>query len=683
MQRRPSSKQQHPLDGGRSHWDPSTPLLDPTTASHHPPYHSVVVDVDKVRAPSGGSINACPAGGDERWTHSTNPLPTFTVEDAKSMEWDYAHVVVRSSSHSSMSGSCGGGGSEFEQLDVEDNEELGVLLDPFYDVTTGRLRRMFRHFAPHGEEKVSYDAFHKGLLALGISPPPDIPFDVFVQKIDFDHDGMVSLDEFIHVVQMIKQAHLFKPEHVAQEDKFPTSKNNMITTSFSSSSDFCFPLPPSSPVIVLPSPLSVPASPMILRVVDYSPTSIHTVAPVTKLQSFMFSSKPHWAKVRWVHVAGFKRVDDVNLRRLAIKYQLHPLALEDCLNHDDMVRCKYEHYEDHAFLCVPVIRPLDGLKKKDMETYINRHRYDLYAKDQGRAMLSRQLRNQSYWNTTVRRGSLGGFGDEHLAPQRPTKVVDKASKKRQLEETLDNLKLLMRKPQQLCIFIHKHGNVISVQEESDVDTVAGFQLWQSVFNNQMGKSYSKIRNHDAHFLVMSMLNAVADEMRPLVHVMEVQLTTLGKLLRVERTKFNPKRLTKTKKSLLAIDKIVKPLVDLVEGQLMDQDEFNKGEVRNYLRDVRDHLKQMAVSLKESLQTLAELVEEDKQIRAKHKDDVLYIMSICATLFLPGTFMTGLYGMNFDNMPELHTEYGYFVWWAVFLMIVTTLFTFLRFVKQWI
>ncbi|RHX98776.1 hypothetical protein DYB36_013205, partial [Aphanomyces astaci] len=70
-------------------------------------------------------------------------------------------------------------------------------------------------------------------------------------------------------------------------------------------------------------------------------------------------------------------------------------------------------------------------------------------------------------------------------------------------------------------------------------------------------------------------------------------------------------------------------------------------------------------------------------RAKHKDDVLYIMSICATLFLPGTFMTGLYGMNFDNMPELHTEYGYFVWWAVFLMIVTTLFTFLRFVKQWI
>ncbi|KAG9401604.1 hypothetical protein AC1031_009464 [Aphanomyces cochlioides] len=575
----------------------ATPLLDeksetqvqfpPSTSTPQPltTYHSIDVVVETI------------PNVDEKWTNTTNPMPTFTVADAQCMEWDYAHVRVEGKNRTE---------SDFNQVDFE---ELGVLLDPFYDVTTGRLKRMFRLFAPHGEEKVSYDAFHEGLSALGISPPPDISFEDFVHKIDGDHDGTIDLEEFIHVVQMIKQAHLFKHEHVAADSQ---------------------------------------TSDTILRVVDYSPTSIHTIAPVTKLQSFMFSSKPTWAKVRWVHLAGFRRSDDINLRRLAIKYQLHPLALEDCLNKDDIIRCKYEHYEDHTFLCLPVIRPVDKEKKLEIESLVDRHRYDLFAKD-------RSLRTPSRLT-------------------KPKRRVDHAEK-------LDKLRVLMRKPQQLCVFICRGETVLSIQEEADDNEATGFPLWQLVFKNQMAKSYSKIRNHESSFLVISILNAVVDEMMPLVSVFEVQLTMLGKVLRAEGIKFNSKRLARAKKNMIALEKIVRPLVDLVDGQLMD--EFDKGESRNYLRDIRDHLKQMATSLKESHRDLTMLVEEDKQIRMQHKDDVLYIMTVSATLFLPGTFLTGLYGMNFDNMPELHTQYGYFVWWIVFLTIISSLFTYLRVVKKWI
>ncbi len=167
-----------------------------------------------------------------------------------------------------------------------------------------------------GEGHVTHDQFHKGLMALGITcPEGDETFHDFVQKVDVNRDGKISLDEFIHVVQMIKMTHLFKPE---------ANMAVMEASGYTYNHNIC--------------------------VTDYSPTSIHIVSPVKNLMRFMFSDRPAWAKVRWVHVTGIQDPNDLNMRRLAIKYQLHPLALEDCLSGSNSIRCKYEHYEDHTFL---------------------------------------------------------------------------------------------------------------------------------------------------------------------------------------------------------------------------------------------------------------------------------------------------------------------------------------------
>ncbi|ETV94487.1 hypothetical protein H310_11806 [Aphanomyces invadans] len=563
---------------------------------------------------------------EEAWVPA-GALPRFTYQDAQHMEWDFSNLTkkdvqrpsramsARNESKNNVSHSIRMS-SEFG--DGETKEDLSVLLDPFYDVTTGRLRRLFQHFSPKGSETVTYDEFQHGLLALGISVPAGSSFRDFVRKVDTNGDGSISVGEFIHVVQMIKQAHLFKPEHAQAPDEH------------------------------------------VLRVVDYSPTNLHAVNPVTKLQSFMFSTKPQWAKVRWVHLAGFKRADDLNLRRLAIKYQLHPLALEDCLNQNDKIRCKFEHYDDHSFLVLPVLRPLHADKARHIQECIAEHRRDVFNKRQ--ALLKDD-------GTPTKQ-------------QSPTKDV--------LAAKLNELKVMMREPEQLCVFLTKDGNILSVQEEIDTPSSSAtdapssaFPLWDLVFDHNMAKSYSKLRSHDGNFLVVSLLNAVVEEMMPLVEVFEAKFDFQGQLLRVEGTKFDTKRFSRAKKQLIAIEKTVRPLLDLVQDQLLDQDEFNRGEVKNYLRDVKDHLKQMAAELREHQQTLAALVEEQKRISAKAQADVMYAMSVIAACFLPGTFMTGIYGMNFDNMPELHWEYGYVAWWVVLITIITGLLAFLKFVKGWI
>ncbi|KAF0696644.1 Aste57867_12625 [Aphanomyces stellatus] len=582
------------------------------------PTMAVTIDMEEgLHAPAMPTA----AAADETWDMAA-PLAKFTVDDATSMDWDYSNVSKEEAkpraSRKSLLASLRSGSEFGGDTEKETKEELGVLLDPYYDVTTGRLRRMFHHFSPHGKDTVSYDEFQKGLLALGISGPSNMSFHDFVRKVDTNNDKAISLDEFVHCVQMIKQAHLFKPEHLVKVDEH------------------------------------------VLRVVDYSPTAIHIVAPVTKLQRFMFSAKPTWASVRWVHLAGLSKQDDVNLRRLAIKYQLHPLAVEDCLNQNDKIRCKYEHYEDHSFLAIPVLRPLSHEKRDLIDACIDDHRRAMFAKKR----------------------SLALQGDK--ASTAPIVAGNRAAKIAALEAKLDGLNGMLSEPEQLCIFVTKgNDQVLSVQADSDAANVSAFALWDAIFDHNMAKSYSKLRNHGASFLVMSILNAVVDEMLPLVEVFDAKLKMLGKLLRLERTKFDTKRFARAKKQLIAIEKTVRPLLALVEDQLLDRDEFNKGEVKNYLRDVKDHVKEMVGDLKDHQHVLAALAEEDKQIRAQHQTDILYTVSVVAALFLPGTFMTGVYGMNFENIPELHTDYGYFVWWGVLGAIEILLLGYIKLYKKWI
>ncbi|OQR82005.1 CorA Metal Ion Transporter (MIT) Family [Thraustotheca clavata] len=443
---------------------------------------------------------------------------------------------------------------------------------------------------------VCYTKLYEGLVALGIHCPEKVDFNKLIKKIDTDRDGTISLDEFIHVVQMIKLAHLFKPESL--------DEGLRLNASF--------------------------------HVADYSPTSIHSVEHVKNIQNFMFSSKPSWAKVRWVHLAGISDTNDLHLRRLAIKYQFHPLALEDCMKKSDKIRCKYERYEDHTFIVVPVLKPMDDETSTYIDFCIKRHQTTLFEKD---------LAFVDGWKKSGEKPDIDN-----------------------LRAMLEKLEQLMRKPQQLCIFMDKHDNVISVQEENDTDGNAGFRIWNKIYDNNMSKSYSKIRNHGTNFLVVSLLNAIVDDMIPLVQIFEVIINTLESLQVAQGRDFDTKRIFLAKKQLVVIEKIVRPMLDLVEGQLLEQEEFSKGEDKNYLRDVKDHLKQMVNDVKEHQASLTVIFNEDQQARAKAQADVQFTISVVAAIFLPATFMTGLYGMNFDNMPELHTEDD------KYLCIVTIQFT---------
>ncbi|HOO17781.1 MAG TPA: CorA family divalent cation transporter, partial [Phycisphaerae bacterium] len=107
------------------------------------------------------------------------------------------------------------------------------------------------------------------------------------------------------------------------------------------------------------------------------------------------------------------------------------------------------------------------------------------------------------------------------------------------------------------------------------------------------------------------------------------------------------------------------------------------ETRMYLRDLQDHTIQI-VDLVETYRDIASgITEVYLSSVSQHTNEIMKVLTIIATIFIPLTFIVGVYGMNFDssasplNMPELRWYYGYPLLWLLMLLIATAMLLLFR------
>jgi magnesium transporter len=160
------------------------------------------------------------------------------------------------------------------------------------------------------------------------------------------------------------------------------------------------------------------------------------------------------------------------------------------------------------------------------------------------------------------------------------------------------------------------------------------------------------------------------------------------------------RIYKLKREVLEFKRAVVPLVvplqRLVDGEaiipwdaLPHQEQRHPSSERPHYRDVLDHLLRAADAidgydrlLTDVLQAhLAQVSVRQSRVSSRQNEDMRRISAWAAIALVP-TAIAGIYGMNFDNMPELSTRYGYFVVLAVIIGICTALYTVLK-AKKWL
>lgn len=174
----------------------------------------------------------------------------------------------------------------------------------------------------------------------------------------------------------------------------------------------------------------------------------------------------------------------------------------------------------------------------------------------------------------------------------------------------------------------------------------------------------RIRSNGADYLVYALLDAAMDSLFPALEDVGDQIDKLEEVVRIDDRELDLEKLHSLKQELRKLRRVVWPSRDMLTSLLRDEPAGIKKTTLTYMRDVQDHAVQAMDLIEMHREAVTSLLDLHLTLVSNRMNEVMKVLTIVATIFIPITFLAGIYGMNFDasaspyNMPELSWMYGY-------------------------
>lgn len=175
--------------------------------------------------------------------------------------------------------------------------------------------------------------------------------------------------------------------------------------------------------------------------------------------------------------------------------------------------------------------------------------------------------------------------------------------------------------------------------------------------DELGESTKKDHNpyHLLHLIMDNLVNAYFAPVYQMEDDLdEIENNTKGRPMKVLMNRLFDKR-----RDLMKLRHTILPMRDLLYRLLTSQWLKEIHERRAYYGDVYDHLLKLADMVESNREITADIRDSHLSTNAYHMNAVMMTLTVIATIFMPLTFIAGVYGMNFTYMPELKWHYGYF------------------------
>ena len=247
-----------------------------------------------------------------------------------------------------------------------------------------------------------------------------------------------------------------------------------------------------------------------------------------------------------------------------------------------------------------------------------------------------------------------------------------------------------------CIYIsvkllrynEQNGEILSenlVLLVTDKQLISVQEVVGDVFNpvrERLRKNRKRIRSANSDYLAFALLDVIIDNYIHIISRIGEEIEGIDDDLINNPSANNLEEIKRLKSEITFARKSIKPCREIIFNLIkLDSDLVNDGTVVHLkeLQNNIEHANELIDSYREVLSDQLNIFHTNVSYRL---NDILKFLTIFSVIFIPITFIAGIYGTNFDNIPELHYKYGYFVMWGVIIIsVVSMIFYFKK--KKWL
>ena len=187
----------------------------------------------------------------------------------------------------------------------------------------------------------------------------------------------------------------------------------------------------------------------------------------------------------------------------------------------------------------------------------------------------------------------------------------------------------------------------------------------------------RIRRSGAPYLAYTLLDIVVDHYFVLLERLGEHMEAVEESLIASPGTDPLQAIHRLKRELIYLRKSVWPLRETIATMIRSDDLPFRNDIEPYLRDLHDHTVQVIETVESYRDLNSGFLETHLSMVSNRMSEVMKTLTMIATLFIPLTFLAGIYGMNFDHMPELHLPWAYPTLWTVMVVVAITMLRFFR------
>jgi magnesium transporter len=194
----------------------------------------------------------------------------------------------------------------------------------------------------------------------------------------------------------------------------------------------------------------------------------------------------------------------------------------------------------------------------------------------------------------------------------------------------------------------------------------------NIFNpikDRITNNYGRVRKQPSDYLFYALMDVVVDQYFLLLEQIEHNIEILDDEVITSADRSQIEKIYNLKNKLLLTRRSIWPLREIFSRLIREDTSLINKKIMPYLRDLLDHTIQVTETIELQREITTGIMETHLSMMSFKMNEVMKVLTVIATIFIPLTFIVGIYGMNFPNMPEMKWPWAYFALWGVMISVV--------------